>query len=288
MLYDFHPEFTSMADHLATDTATNLTMVRQDLVTANTYPAYSQVIASTTYDSYGLIIRSISAENSTRQLYRTMGQLATGAAGSEVNIIEGINFGQVSAGVESNGAANSMFFPVFIPAGTRLSYRGKCSLNNAARVWLSVSTIRQNSYPFNRWIGTRVTTYGIDDANLTSLVTTTPGAGNDTWGAWTTITASTTRHHKALLFNMWARQNQVTEYMGYTAQFAVGAAGSENIIGFIRMTCPPEHLYQHYLRPTEDTVVYIDIPAGSRISARVMASSSLEQRIIGVSFYGIS
>jgi hypothetical protein len=289
MLYDFHPEFTQMVDEGSTDDATSAPVITQTLVTANTYPAYSQVIASTPFDSYGLIIKSLSDEASTSQLYRTIGQVATGGSGSETNIIEGINFGQRRSN-RGRLASRSMFFPVFIPSGTRLSFRAKSSLvTSSPRAFFGIYLFRQNSYPFNQWIGNSVTTYGIDDANLKASVDLTPGAGVDVWGSWTEITASTTRYHKALLFNIWANQAQTSNYQGYNVQFAVGGSGSESIISpTIRMCSPPEHLYQPLFQPTEHVESFVDIPAGSRISARVMTNNSTEQRTIGASFYGVS
>lgn len=165
------------------------------LVTASgsihTKGSYSELITSTAYASYGIsICVSNTAVASTRS--GVLCDIAIGGAGSETIIINNLMAGNQGTTGGAQGAGSMYFFPIYIPAATRISAR--CQAFTASDtvnigVWL-----HQNPIGPGGWYGTRVTTYGADTAT-SSGVSISPGNGSYTTG---TIIASSTNPVKYL------------------------------------------------------------------------------------------
>jgi hypothetical protein len=288
MLFDFVPQFTQAQDELG-ETVTFSSVSSVTPTTANTFTAYSQVFSSTPFDSYGFLVEMTSHNLAARQTIYSSLEIATGASGSEVLLIENMNPGNVRQGIRAE-AAFSNYFPVFIPAGTRIAARGAMSLINSSQITYRITLYRATNYPFNEWVGNTITPYGSDRTNLNSSVTLTPGGTPDVWGSWTQITSSTTRRHKAFIVQLYPPAlSNPAEYLGTNIQLAIGASGSEHIISHVqRHTQNPETGWNHFLRPIKQTVIYRDVPAGTRLSARSLYGSYSTPVNTKVSVYGIS
>jgi hypothetical protein len=288
MLFDFFPQFTQAQDQLG-ETVTTSSDNNISISTANTYTSYSQVFSSTPFDSYGVLLELNPYNLATRQPIWSSFEVATGASGSETLLIENLNPGNARQ-AEGAESGYSYYFPLYIPAGTRIAARAAMSLINSSRVYYRITLFRATNYPHNDWYGRIVTPYGSDRTNLKSSVTLTPGGTPDIWGSWTQITASTTRRHKAVIVQLYPNTlSNPAEYLGVNVQVGIGGSGSEHIISHVqRQTQNPETGFLHYLRPVKETVIYKDIPAGSRISARALYGTYSTPVNCGVSVYGIS
>jgi len=97
--------------------------------TLNTKGAYSQIIASTTYDIKGLVMApSLGGNRSSSDTAVFLYDIAVGAGGSEAVIVPDIPY---SSDSDEKPTANLCFFPVEIPAGSRVAVRSQSSTNDA-------------------------------------------------------------------------------------------------------------------------------------------------------------
>ncbi len=146
---------------------------------------YTTLIASTVNTAYGIWVAVFDVAagiTDTGQLC----DIATGGAGSEVDIIQNIDFGE--ALLTSNGGSKIFYFPgITIPSGTRISARIQATITVdtcVLAVWLD-SRIQFN-VANTSWV-----TYGANTA--ASQGTSVPTATN-AFGAWTQI-GTTSRDH---------------------------------------------------------------------------------------------
>lgn len=98
--------------------------------TANTKGAYSEYVASTTYDIKALILSIGEQTNFVRSSAGQRADLAVGAAGSEVVVIPDILFVQSASG--DHFMPKSFHYRTYIPAGSRIALRAQSSTNDAA------------------------------------------------------------------------------------------------------------------------------------------------------------
>lgn len=208
------------------------------------YGSYVQLIASTDYDSYGLIVWS--AANLSYSQY----QIAVGGAGSEVNIAHIPGAGSIGGGV-------AMFVPVFVPAGSRLSAR-TASAGSTQTTWLSCSLVRANS---NVPLVSYGRLLGYSGTSVPPIVDC--GATAHTKGAYTQIIASTTNDAKG--FSLLVANNPSNSTaLDCLLDLAVGAAGSEQIVlSNAYHRCAAYREIASSIGP-----IWTPIPAGSRIAAR--------------------
>lgn len=209
----------------------------------NVFGAYTQLIASTDYDSYGFIVYADGIMNVTPQL-----NFAIGAAGSEVNIAE--IFGGLYLCLLGYPV------PVFIPAGSRLSVR---SANEAytATSYVGVSLLRSNlKVPLSSY--GRLNSYNVDG----SLIRVDCGATANTKGAYTQIFSSTVKDGKG--FSLYVSGANAGGDAHQLLDLAVGAAGSETII-FADIAV---HTRAYASQGWTLGPIWTPIPAGSRIAMR--------------------
>jgi hypothetical protein len=102
--------------------------------TANTKGSYSQLIASTASDYVGFVLGFDLQNASVTTVQSFLLDLAIGAAASEVNIVSNFSVFSVVASSFRVAPANSAFYPIQIPAGTRLSARVQSSIASGAAV----------------------------------------------------------------------------------------------------------------------------------------------------------
>ena len=148
---------------------------------------YTQLIATTTYASYGIMVQLAGLQTTASTNQRCLVDIALGGAGAEVVIIPNLTCGNVADYVASSAQGVSYFFPIYIPAGVRVAATSQAStgadvVNVAVRLF-------QHPMGAGGWFGSRVTAYGADTTN--SRGTSVTPAQN----AFTTVTqivASTT------------------------------------------------------------------------------------------------
>lgn len=134
-------------------------------------------------------------------------------------------------------------------------------------------------------VGSVVDTYGADTANTKGATLTAPNDAS--WGSWVAFSTSCQRI-KALVIAVGHGQADFTLMSDQWHQISigVGASGSEVEIAFFNEaggtsanTKTPHPLF---LGP-----IYIDVPAGSRLSARVKKQAGSLQRTLDLVLYGI-
>lgn len=158
-------------------------------------------------------------------------------------------------------------FPLFIPAGTQLLARiAGTQLGRTSRVvvWIYGG---DGQPPYR--VGNRVTTYGIGTVpNGASL---TPGT-NGVAGNWAEITAATSEDHFCVVPSWQLSADTAILSRMYYLDVGLGAAAAEASIGgpYAYNADANEKMDG----PTQITPIYRNIPAGSRLSARMTCPSA--------------
>jgi len=148
---------------------------------------YTQLIATTTYASYGIMVLLSGLQTTATTNQRCLVDIALGGAGSEVVIIPNLTCGNVADYVASAGCGVMYYFPIYIPAGVRVSSTAQAStggdiVNVAVRLF-------QHPQGVGGWYGSRVTAYGADTTNSRGTSVTPV---QNAFTTVTQITASTT------------------------------------------------------------------------------------------------
>ena len=159
---------------------------------ANTLGAWTEVIASTPFDAVGVLVM-VDAGQSSSLVLNTLVNIGRGAASSEQVLIPNLMAGHADGWFASN-MEQSYFFPLFIPAGTRLSAQAQ-SVNASRAVEVGIWLVGGSRVP-GRWHGNRVTAYGADTANSTG--TTVTQGTSPSWSSAVQIAASTANPIRAL------------------------------------------------------------------------------------------
>jgi hypothetical protein len=184
------------ADELQTDTGTTSAEYGTGCTpntTANTKAtSYTQLIASTSFDSFGIFVMlNGGAIASTNKAYLV--DIAIGGVGSEQIIIPNLMGGQQAASATTSMGGSMYFFPIMIPAGSRISARSQCSAGTGSAISVKVHLL-QHRIP-GQWYGQRVTAYGVNTANSSG---TSMSPGNNAYATDVNLTASTTNPIRAL------------------------------------------------------------------------------------------
>lgn len=170
---------------------TNETATFSISVTAGTTPnknaTYTTLIAATSYASYGIMVQLAGLQTTASTNQRCLVDIALGAAASEVVIIPNLTCGNVADYVAASGKGVLYFFPIYIPAGVRVSATAAAS--TSADVVNIAVRLFQHPMGAGAWFGSRVTAYGADTGNIRGTSTTPAQNG---FGTVVQITASTT------------------------------------------------------------------------------------------------
>lgn len=183
----------------------------------------------------------------------------------------------------SRTVAQAAYFPIHIPSGNVLKARAQSSIASHSGLYFYANRV-SSGLPC---VGSVVDTYGADTANSRGTVLTAPNTDGG-YGSWAQVSASCSRV-KALLIAIGNGNQSWTTYSNqwYSIQIGVGAAASEQTIIAVEeaggSSSGTGTVSQMILGP-----YYVDIPAGSRISARVAKQyASSSQRTVDVVLYGI-
>ena len=147
--------------------------------------SWAQVIASLTYDTYGLLICLNSNSNSTASR-NTVVDIGIGGSGSEIVLIPDLICGSATT-YSSPGGGVWYYFPIAIPAGTRVVARAHSTVTTALRVF--VQAFQEPANPSLIKKASLVEAIGIVSGNLGTAVT----AGTVTEGSWTLLGTTTER-----------------------------------------------------------------------------------------------
>ena len=263
----------------ATASATNGTVL-----TAATSPTYSkgswtQLIASTVYDSSWARITIAGEGQSGRAIAVDIG---VGSSGNEVAIIN--NLGMGSYGTQQV----SYMFPFSIPLGTRVSARISSSLT-ADNAQAAHCTLFADRY-MSPGVVSAIDTYGF--SNTTNLgVLVDPGGTANTKGAYTEIVSATSNDIAGFML-MFDTQNQQTpstnHVVNWLVDLAIGGSGSEVIVMPNWLQIAYCWASKNYFPNGVTPYIPMQIPAGTRIAARAQCNSNATpERKFGLTLYGV-
>ena len=175
----------------------------------------------------------------------------------------------------------SVYFPIALPPA-QIRMRSQCSMASHGVCYMMTQK-KLSGLPV---VGSVVDTYGADTANTKGVTVTAPN-NSTTMGAWSQLTNSSQRI-KALILAVGHGQSDMSVLTDqwHHIELGIGTAGSEvTFAKFVeaggcssgtKTPCPG------FLGP-----IYVDIPAGSCISARIRKSDSSLQRTLNLVAYGI-
>jgi hypothetical protein len=226
---------------------------------ANTYGAVTELIADTdnTQDSWGIeIIIAQSGASGTSS--ETCVNILAGAATEDL-IIDSLVGGHAYA-----GTAMRYFFPLYIPAGTRISAQASSAVaSNAIRV--GVYLYGDGNPPFET--GGRVTTYGTKANNSRGQAITPTASGGA--ASVTELTASTSRDHTYFLPGFSVVGDGSIAAAGWVnIGVGVGAATEERIGSWFF----PKATTEQMAGPIPFLGAFRNVPSGSRLT--MLASNS--------------
>lgn len=178
--------------------------------------------------------------------------------------------------------AQHVYFPVSFPPSELVKMRAQSSIASHPDVYAYVMTMK-SGLPC---VGSVVDTYGADTANSRGTTLTASGTEN-VYGSWVPLTASSERVKAVVL----AFGHGQADWSSFTNQWAIvdigiGAANAETeilTIADLGTSAGTKILGQQWYGP-----YFLDIPAGTRISARARKQyTSANQRTVDVIMYGI-
>lgn len=222
----------------------------------NTKGAYSTLIASSAADATMLRVQFGNSFVTATQIQQLV-DIATGAAASESVIIANIQAG--SAGVVIGSAANKgidLWFPVNIPAGTRISARMQDAVGS------DTVDVHVSLY------GGGLTSAGID--TMGAATGTSNGvsvtAGANAYGAWTEISASTAANYRYVIPSIQTGEVAWTSFDNLI-QIGTGAAAAEvAILTEEFKTFSTEVVTELLIQPFKTLAT---VPSGTRLSVRI-------------------
>lgn len=241
---------------------------------ANTKAAsYTELLAATTYDSYGLYV-ALTVNNASRDYLCDIG---IGAAAAETALIPDLAYsGNVDTEVRGYAC------PIFVPGGTRISARCQATIGSSGLV------VHVVPLPLNRpdrgGLPVFCEAYGAA-AGDSGGVSVDPGATINTKGSYSTL-GTTTRRLSYISFGIGGQTNTVRSAATWFMDIAL-ALGSDVVV------YPDIPVYAF---TTHDTVrphaigpFPCDIPSGTVIKARSQCTiNDAADRLFDVVAYGFS
>jgi hypothetical protein len=240
--------------------------------TSSTKGSWAQLIASTSFDA-SLVYVVVHGYRSAAALSDLSVDIGIGASGSEQVLIADLLAGGAALTGSGDTGPREWFFPLYIPAGSRLSARAAGDRTSTAlrvAIWLYGG----NSLPAFP-IGTKVVTYGMGTVPDGTAVT----PGNAVEGSWTQITASTSENHFALIPSFQVN-NDTTQTNGVlNIDIGIGGAGSEVQVGsWFAINNVNESMGSMF----PPLPAFVHVPAGTRLAMRASFSTTPDAGYTGV------
>ena len=237
---------------------------------SNTKGSYTQLVAATTFDACWIMVSIKETSNSTTHCAV---DIAIGAGGSEKVILSNL---MVEGSTNGTSGANSLF-PCNIPAGTKISARAQ---NGGAVADGPTVSIILFDGGFTQFEGAA----GADDIGFVSATTygslITASASANTKGSYTQLVAATARDYIGFVLYFGAPSTGAGASRGLY-DIAIGSIGSEIVI----VPNIGANAVQVNSKPAYSGPFFINIPAGTRIAARMQADTGSQAG--GMVLYGI-
>lgn len=238
----------------------------------NTKGSYTELIASTAYPACGVVLSVGLAQNVNAHAI----DLAIGAAASEVIVVPDI-FVHV---LNTRGGRFSVYLPIALPAGVRLSARTQCATASQTIVVAATLIAQAPGIP----VAGRATAYGITTSGATAGTSVDAGASANTEGAIAELVASTANPiHQIVVLLGDASVGAATAHL--LLDILVGGSGSEQVL--IPDLSVTRHVSYGPPQPHVFGPFPVNLPAGVRLSARAQASSNdATMRLLRVALLG--
>jgi len=245
--------------------------------TANTKGAWTELSASTSFESSKIIIVSTVEITSTNGSSIFL-DLAVGGAGSEVTIADNLLYSQVS---QTSSKVAVFPLPINIAIGSRVSVR--IQSNKATRRSAVMAYLVPKSFSGGSGAGVLVS-YGLTIANTSGTLIDPSGTAN-TKGAWTEISASTTKNHKGIIIAVGSNENSGQVQHAMLLDVSVGASGSESVI----ISDVPMGMNTVEQYSSMQQFYGVSISSGERLSVRAQSSiTDATDRLFDIALYGVS
>jgi hypothetical protein len=240
----------------------------------------TQLLASTTYTSYGIMIGLGNVGTTASTNTGTLVDILVGSAGSEVVLIPDLMAGQAGASNSASSGPQYYYFPITINAGTRLSCKSQSVLASDT-VHVQVHLF-QNCIP-GRWYGSRVTAYGITSATSTGTSHTPAGSGT-AYATTTQLTASTTNPIKAMQVGIDLAADTTGSSARGILRIAAGSSTNYVVSDLPYKESTTLEAEEYNAANFILSHMMFDIPAGSYLGVGAMMSTA-EAR--GFAIYGV-
>lgn len=142
--------------------------------------AWTEVIASTNAETVGIYINFNSGSTSAA-VRRILADIGVGSAGNEIVVVPDLLAG--GAGSYATNGGKSYYFPIRIPAGSRIAVRARSNVTTAFRVYITTDQLATG--PERSLVGSFAKAIGVDGAS--SDVAQTVASGTTNKGAWVVL-----------------------------------------------------------------------------------------------------
>lgn len=260
-----------MTVSVVTDIGTVATASRGAAVSitaANTKGAYSELIASAPYDAGGLVFDAFFGST-----YGWLFDIALGALGSERVVVPNIMIG--------TSALQRFYFPVQIPAGSRVSVAGQCNFNGAQTAYVHAELLtRMNGIRGRSIVDLGTTLTGSRGKSLD------PGPTANTKYNWVELSPSVSYDLRELLVGLRRDADSPGNVdANWLVDVGIGALGAE-IVVIPNIWCTAT-AYNEF-KGAAPIWASVQIPAGSRLVARCQCDqvSSADTLISAIGYGG--
>lgn len=260
----------------ATSLATTVDVVAGG--TANTKGSWATLLAATPFRASELLLSAYSTTGVSGTERLQMMDIAIGPSGAPDILVNNLQVGALS-----NGSRYETWrIPLRIPSGSEIIARSQSPVTGATIPWAVETVGDRGGVPAY----SECTTYGADTDTTHGVVLATP-AGTNTKGAWTEVVASTTTYIRALGWGLGFEWQPGWSTLNFLFDIGIGSAGNEVALfeNLVARTSTSEIVYGWL--PTDFAApVAVDLPIGTRLSARFQASGTNQD--LDIVLYGWS
>jgi hypothetical protein len=242
---------------------------------AHTKGAWTQLSSALPFDAYLTFHCSDASLD-----YDYLFDIGIGAAGSEIVLVSNMLWCTSTIYTLASGIWT---VPIIIPKGTRVAARCQCSTAGSKVAIVNYQAIYTGGFG-HEGLCNFSDTYGANtaDSGGTSI---DPGGTAYSWGAWTQLTAATTRNIKGLICAVGTQLDLARTTAYWFASIGVGGAGFESSL--ITFTFNLRTTYNLML-PSPTVFFPVSIPAGTRLSARGLCNINDANRYFDIIAYAFS
>ena len=235
-------------------------------------------IATTAFDAYLMQVTatdySLAATNA-----NLMVDIQVGAATEEV-LIANLMMGGAGGSSQGTNGVRSYLFPLYIPAGTRISAKAAGQrVSTAFRIGIELWG-GDGVPPFR--VGRKVTTYGV--GTVPTGTTIVPGASGAA-GSHTQITATTSEAHFAFLPGFQPGDDTTKLDLEFVAAMGIGAATEEELSTIWRFK---QNSGEQVGGPFPSLPAFADVASGTRLTLRFSCSGALDTGNYNGCIYAVS